>query len=93
MRTDEGKTSEGMGIKKDFASKRKVAAKKDEMAGRLKSKGMPYTMSTQSGSFEEGRGQKAKMWGPDANFSRGGGMSYEMNAPEKGTPGARKVSK
>lgn len=90
MRTDEGKTSSEMGVKKDFASKRKVSAKKEDMAGRMKGKGMPYTMSTQDGSFDQSRGMKAKMWGPERNFSKGGGMPYKMWGPDAATPGMRK---
>lgn len=92
MRSDEGKSSSDMGIKKSFSSKRKVSSKKEDMAGRMKSKGMPYTMSTQSGGFEEGRGQHAKMWGPSPDFSRSGGMPYKMWGPDGSTSGAKKKS-
>lgn len=92
MRSDEGKTSSGLGVKKDFSSKRKVSAKKDDMAERIKAKGMPYTQSTQSGKFDEGRGEKAKMWGPSPSFSRSGGMPYSMWGSSPKVAGARKNS-
>lgn len=92
MRTDEGKGGKAdFGLKPNMKrAKPKVGDKKAEIAGRMKSKGMPYTQSTQSGAFEEGRGQKAKMWGPHADFSRKGGMPYKMWGPDDKTHGARK---
>lgn len=86
MRTDEGKSGKEMGVKSDMKkAKPKVGSKKEDLAGRMKAKGMPYTMSTQSGGFDEARGEKAKMWGPKPNFSKGGGMPYEMWGPSDKT--------
>jgi len=92
MRTDEGKTGEELGIKKTMnkRAKPKVGSKKEDLAGRMKSKGMPYTQSTQTGNFDEGRGEKAKMWGPKPGFSKGGGMPYKMWGPDAKDHGARK---
>ena len=84
MRTDEGKGGKSdFGLKPNMKrAKPKVGAKKEELAGRMKAKGMPYTQSTQSGGFEEGRGEKAKMWGSKPNFTKGGGMPYKMWGPD-----------
>lgn len=92
MRTDEGKSGEELGVKSNMKkAKAKVGSKKEDLAGRMKNKGMPYTQSTQTGSFDEGRGERAKMWGTEPNFSKGGGMPYDMWGPDPKDHGARKT--
>lgn len=91
MRTDEGKSGKELGVKANMAkAKPKVGPKKDDMAGRMKAKGMPYTQSTQSGKFDEGRGQHAKQWGSSPSFNRKGGMPYDMWGPSPKYSGANK---
>lgn len=95
MRSDEGKGGKAdYGLKSNLSrAKSKIGSRKDDLAGRMKGREMPYTQSTQSGSFDQGRGMRAKMWGTEPNMTRRGGMPYEMNGPERRTTGARKESK
>lgn len=92
MRTDEGKGGKSdYGLKPNMnKAKPKVGPKKEELASRMKAKGMPYTQSTQTGNFDEGRGERAKMWGTKPNFSKGGGMPYDMWGPDPKDRGSRK---
>lgn len=92
MRSDEGKGGKAdFGLKPNMkAAKPKVGAKKEDLAGRMKAKGMPYTQSVQSGKFDQVRGQRTEQWGPKPNFARGGGMPYDMWGPSAKDAGFKK---